>query len=173
MFPTDLYGIDPEVLNDIVNGSNPNCGMWRDSCSLVDFDDTDLILGSSGFTASKGWDPVTVSHAPSCSRCSQQAPHERTNSLTYATGSRNAQLPEDAGALPQPALSASPRTRTTRRITYKTYNLPRRYRCRDRGTDHDSPDERAQRAGTSGCMHFCTSAVSNQMVFQSWEIRPL
>lgn len=32
--------IDPEVFNDIVNGSNPNCG-------------------SSGFSAVKGWDPVT------------------------------------------------------------------------------------------------------------------
>ncbi|TVY24505.1 Aorsin [Lachnellula hyalina] len=35
-----LTRIDPSVLNDITNGSNPNCG-------------------SQGFQASKGWDPVT------------------------------------------------------------------------------------------------------------------
>lgn len=33
----------PEVLNDIVNGSNPNCG-------------------SSGFKTAPGWDPVSVLH---------------------------------------------------------------------------------------------------------------
>ena len=40
----------PEVLNDIVNGSNPNCG-------------------TSGFKTAKGWDPVSADALSMLDRC--------------------------------------------------------------------------------------------------------
>ena len=49
---------DPEVLNDITNGSNPNCGKY---ClpHRRRLDVADKKLGSEGFKTAKGWDPVT------------------------------------------------------------------------------------------------------------------
>lgn len=52
---------DPSILNDITNGSNPNCGKpISDILVHVRYIEIDRMLaGSQGFQTSTGWDPVT------------------------------------------------------------------------------------------------------------------